>query len=118
MFGEDTSKTTPEPEKSNEPEVSFTYSAEITRWEPLNPASGRATFTIYNTGEVSFIPDTCKVKVQDGSGSYKGYDFVSGFTKSIKPGGKFMGNVVLTVTKEGAFFVTNGSVDCELKASS
>ena len=29
-----------------------------------------------------------------------------------------MANVVLTVTKEGAFFITQGSVDCELKAVS
>ncbi len=116
LFGEDTSTPTPAPKESEEPVASFTYSAEITRWEPINPASGRATFTIFNTGELAFVPDTCTVRVQDGSGNYKGYDFIIGFTETIKPGGKFMGNVVLTVTKEGAFFVTNGSVDCELKS--
>ena len=75
-------------------------------------------FTIRNTGEVSFIPESCTVSVQDDSYTYKGYDYISGFTETIKPGGKFMGNVVLTVTKEGAFFVTNGEVECDLKAVS
>jgi hypothetical protein len=118
IFGEDSSTTTPAPtpEVSAEPELAFTYSAEVTRWEPLNPASGRAVFTIRNTGEVSFIPESCTVSVQDDSYTYKGYDYISGFTETIKPGGKFMGNVVLTVTKEGAFFVTNGEVECDLKA--
>ena len=118
LFGEDTSTTSPTPEASPEPTLEFSYSAEITRWEPINPASGRAVFTIRNTGEVSFIPDSCTVRVEDDSLTYKGYDFVSGFTETIKPGAKFMANVVLTVTKEGAFFITKGSVDCELKAVS
>ena len=118
LFGEDTSTTSPTPEASPEPTLEFSYSAEITSWEPINPASGRAVFTIRNTGEVSFIPDSCTVRVEDGSLTYKGYDFVSGFTETIKPGAKFMANVVLTVTKEGAFFITKGSVDCELKAVS
>ncbi len=118
LFGEDTSTTSPTPEASPEPTLEFSYSAEITRWEPINPASGRAVFTIRNTGEVSFIPDSCTVQVEDDSLTYKGFDFVSGFTETIKPGAKFMANVVLTVTKEGAFFITKGSVDCELKAVS
>ncbi|MFM1797255.1 MAG: hypothetical protein RL733_1036, partial [Actinomycetota bacterium] len=63
-------------------------------------------------------PETCTVRVQDDSRNYNGYDFVSGFSETIKPGGKFMANVILTVTNEGAFFVTSGSVDCELKAVS
>ena len=118
LFGEDTTTSSPSSKPSPEPTLDFSYSAEVTRWEPINPASGRAVFTIRNTGEVSFIPDTCTVRVQDDSLTYKGFDFVSGFTETIKPGAKFMANVVLTVTKEGAFFVTNGSVDCELKAAS
>jgi hypothetical protein len=116
LFGEDTSTTDPVPEVSAEPAVALSYSAEVTRWEPINPASGRAVFTIRNTGEASFIPESCTVRVSDASSTYKGYDFISGFGE-IKPGAKFMGNVVLTVTKEGAFFVTTGSVDCDLKAT-
>jgi hypothetical protein len=116
LFGEDTSTTNPVPEVSEEPAVELRYSAEITRWEPINPASGRAVFTIRNTGDASFIPDSCTVRVQDASYTYSGFDFISGFGE-IKPGAKFMGNVVLTVTKEGAFFITQGSVDCELTAT-
>jgi ABC-type transport system substrate-binding protein len=118
IFGEDSPSPTPEPTStdSSTPAVQLEYSAEITRWEPLNPASGRAVFTIRNTGEFSFVPQSCTVRVQDDSSTYKGFDFVRGFGE-IKPGAKFMGNVVLTVTKEGAYFVTTGSVDCELEAT-
>jgi hypothetical protein len=118
IFGEDTTSPTPEstPTESPTPTVQLKYSAEITRWEPLNPASGRAVFTIRNTGKVSFVPQSCTIRVQDDSSTYKGFDFVSGFGE-IKPGAKFMGNVVLTVTKEGAYFVTTGSVDCELEST-
>ena len=122
LFVGGSSTTTPEPsptpEVSAEPELAFTYSAEVTRWEPLNPASGRAVFTIRNTGEVSFVPESCTVSVRDASYTYKGFDIVSGFTETIKPGAKFMGNLVITVTKEGAFFVDEGEVECELKAVS
>lgn len=119
IFGDDSTSPTPKstPTASPTPEVQLEYSAEITRWEPINPASGRAVFTIRNTGKYSFVPQSCTVRVQDASSTYKGFDFVSGFGE-IKPGAKFMGNVVLTVTKEGASFITTGSVDCELKAVS
>lgn len=103
---------TPTPQVSASPETTASFTGEVTRWEPINPASGRAVFTIYNTGTGAGTPKSCTVRVQDASGTYKGYDFISGFSE-IKPGAKFMGNVVLTVTKEGSYFVTNGSVDCE-----
>jgi hypothetical protein len=116
IFDDSATTITPEPTPSPTEEVLLKYSGELTRWEPINPASGRAVFTIRNTGDVSFIPQSCTVRVQDDSGTYKGYDYISGFGE-IKPGAKFMGNVVLTVTKEGSLFVTRGSVDCELEAS-
>jgi hypothetical protein len=116
--GSDSTTSTPTPEVSIEPEIITIFSGELTRWEPLNPASGRAVFTIRNTGEVSFIPESCTVSVRDASYTYKGFDIVSGFTETIKPGAKFMGNLVITVTKEGAFFVDEGEVECDLKAVS
>jgi hypothetical protein len=112
-IGSEDTPSTPTPTPT--PEIQLSYSAEITRWEPINPASGRAVFTIRNTGEASFVPESCTVRVSDESSTYNGFDFVSGFG-AIKPGAKFMGNVVLTVTNQGAYFVTTGSVDCELKA--
>jgi hypothetical protein len=113
-IGGDETPSTPTPTPT--PEVQLSYSAEINRWEPINPASGRAVFTIRNTGEASFVPESCTVRVRDESSTYNGYDFVSGFGE-IKPGAKFMANVVLTVTNQGAYFVTTGSVDCDLKAA-
>ena len=101
----------PSPTPSKEPEKVAQFSAELTRWEPLNPVSGRAVFTIRNIGDVPGAPGTCKVKVEDLSHTYVGYDWIT-LDNTIQPGAKFMGNVLLKVTKEGAVFVTQGSVTC------
>jgi len=99
------------PTPTKEPEKVAQFSAELTRWEPLNPVSGRAVFTIRNIGDVPGAPGTCKVKVEDLSHTYVGYDWIT-LDNTIQPGAKFMGNVLLKVTKEGAVFVTQGSVTC------
>ena len=113
----DTSTTSTDPntvveETTTEPATSAVFEGEITRWEPLNPASGRAVFTIRNVGDAAGVPGDCTVKVQDASGTYRGFDFIT-LENEIQPGAKFMGNVVLTVTKEGAQFVTQGSIECD-----
>jgi hypothetical protein len=112
LFGEDTEQSNPSPDESSAPKVMASFSGEVTNWEPLNPASGRATFTILNTGTVAGSPESCTVRVQDDSGTYKGFDYISGFD-TIAPGENLSGNVVLTVTKEGSSFVTQGSITCD-----
>lgn len=115
FLGEDSSTPTPtettSPEATVEPEKVAQFTSEITRWEPINPASGRAVFTIRNVGEVAGAPGSCYIRVQDTSNTYKGSDYIL-VENVIEPGAKFMGNVVLTVTNEGALFVDKGKIDC------
>jgi hypothetical protein len=106
-----TTTTTPTPEVSAEPVAKAEFTGEITRWEPINPASGRAVFTIRNISEIAGAPGSCYIRVQDESNTYKGSDYVL-LENEIAPGAKFMGNVILTVTKEGAYFVEQGRVNC------
>ena len=106
-----TSTPTPTTAPSKELEKVAQFSAELTRWETLNPASGRAVFTIRNTGDIAGTPGSCYVEVKDESGTYKGFDWII-LENNIEPGAKFMGNVILKVTKEGAAFITKGNVNC------
>ena len=109
--GKPTATASAKPTPSKEPAKVAQFSAELTRWETLNPASGRAVFTIRNVGEVAGSPGSCYVEVKDVSGTYKGFDWIL-LENTIEPGTKFMGNVVLKVTKEGAAFITNGNINC------
>ncbi len=106
-----TTITAPTPEVSAEPVAKAEFTSEITRWEPINPASGRAVFTIRNISAIAGAPGSCYIKVQDASDTYKGSDYIL-LENEIAPGAKFMGNVILTVTKEGAFFVDKGRINC------
>ena len=106
-----TPEPTPTPEVSEEAKVVPSFSSEITRWEPINPASGRAVFTIRNTGEVTGSPGSCYIKVQDESGQYKGESFVI-VENEIVPGAKWMDKAIIKVTNEGAFFATLGTIKC------
>jgi len=101
----------PSPTPSKEPEKVAQFSAELTRWETLNPASGRAVFTIRNTSDIAGTPGSCYVEVKDESGTYKGFDWII-LENNIEPGAKFMGNVILKVTKEGAAFISKGNINC------
>jgi hypothetical protein len=113
LFVGSSSTTTPAPTPtpSKEAEKVAQFSAELTRWETLNPASGRAVFTIRNTSDIAGTPGSCYVEVKDESGTYKGFDWII-LENNIEPGAKFMGNVILKVTKEGASFITKGNISC------
>jgi hypothetical protein len=96
--------------KVEEPAKSASFSGEIGTWKAINPASGVVTFSITNNGDAPGKPD-CKVAVQDDSGTYRGYDYPI-FDNDVAPGETVKGNMTLTVTKEGASYVTTGSVTC------
>jgi hypothetical protein len=102
------SEPTPEAEPEAEPEATFT--GKIVSSEPENPATLRFLARVDNTSEVDGRY-SCFVNASDSSGTYKGYDYFE--TEEIvkaKGFGTFVG--VLTVTKEGAFFVNNITIEC------
>lgn len=77
----------------------------------VNPATVRVFVSVENTGNAPGYA-RCTIRVQDESGTYKGFDFFD-LPDEIKPG-KFDGfNGLITVTNEGALFVTQKSADCE-----
>lgn len=106
-----TPEPTPTPEVLEELKIKPSFSSEITRWDPINPAAVEVVFTIRNTGTVTGSPGSCYIKVQDESGEYKGESFVS-IENEIVPGAKWMDRAIIKVTNKGAYFVTLGKVDC------
>jgi ABC-type glycerol-3-phosphate transport system substrate-binding protein len=88
--------------------TSFTGTANTFR--VVNPASVNVNFTITNEGSTAGIPN-CKVKVQDESLTYSGYDYPI-ITTPIAPGETLSGNINLTITNEGANYITSGGVTC------
>jgi hypothetical protein len=76
----------------------------------INPALVSVRFSITNDGTQSITP-SCKIKMQDSSGVYKGYDYFD-ITDPIAVGQSKQVVVQLTITKEGASFVDQFIGDC------
>ena len=90
--------------------IERTYPAKYVRHSVVNPATIAVAFDVTNDGTQPVKP-SCKVRMQDVSGTYKGWDVVE-FTKSIAPNQTQEVVVQLTITKEGANFVDQFSADC------
>ncbi len=95
--------------KSSSPKAS--YSATITRSSPIDPATLWVSVRVTNTSNVSGEPD-CTVRAQNPSGSYKGWD-IFGLGRKIAPGGTDSFNARLTITNNGASYVTEATVSCK-----
>lgn len=87
-----------------------TYPAEYVRHAVINPATISVAFNVTNDGTQPVKP-SCKVKMQDSSGTYKGWDVVE-FTKDIAPNQTLEVVAKLTITKEGAYYADRFSADC------
>ena len=105
IFGSNDETTTTVTPSSN-----AIFSGKILSSKVINPATVQVKFEITNSGTDAGIP-SCIVRVQDASNTYKGFDSPI-FDYSIEPNSSITGAVNLTVTKEGAIFVTQGEVSC------
>jgi hypothetical protein len=92
------------------PSANAVFSGTVLSSEVINPATIQVKFEITNTGTDAGIPN-CIVRVQDASRTYKGFDSPI-FDYAIEPNSSITGAINLTVTKEGAYFVTEGEVSC------
>lgn len=86
-----------------------TYSATITDYVAANPADLKFYATVKNTGDAAGTPD-CTVKAQDDSSSYHGFDTFT--LKTVQPGASFDWQGDLTITGQGAPYVTKVTVSC------
>jgi hypothetical protein len=88
---------------------SGSFSGKVVDYDAINPATLRVYAETTNTGTESATA-TCTVRGEDPGGSYSGFDFVE--VGPIKPGQTETWSANLTITDEGAGFVTDVSVKC------
>lgn len=86
------------------------YPVEYVRHAVINPATIAVAFLVKNDGTQPVRPN-CKIKMQDVSGTYKGYDYVD-FKEDIAPSQSKEAVIQLTVTKEGAAFADQFFGEC------
>ena len=86
------------------------WKARVQDYVVINPADLAVTVRVTNTGKAAGTP-TCTVNAQDPSGAYTGFDSGT-LTKPIAAGsfGVYVDNV--TITSQGARFVTQVTVSC------
>jgi hypothetical protein len=87
--------------------------AKVSDWRVLNPASLRVWITVRNTGTAAGTP-SCTVSVRDSSYTYSGWDVWS-YRKPIQPRHMTYGSGPITVTNQGAAYVTQAKVKCKNK---
>ena len=96
-------------------EVKRSYPGKYLRHAVINPATISVAFQVKNDGTQPIKP-SCKIKMQDASGTYKGYDFVD-FLEDIAPNQSKEAVVQLTITKEGAAFADQFIGECSATTS-
>ncbi len=75
----------------------------------VNPATLGVIFHVKNTGSKAGTP-YCTINVSDTNGTYSGTD---AFTlKTVQPGQTVTSADNLTITKQGAQYVTGGTISC------
>lgn len=79
-------------------------------WTVVNPASVSVAFHITNTGNAPGHP-TCTVDAEDPSYSYQGFD-EGQLNSLVKPGQTITTTMLVTITHQGARYVTKASVNC------
>lgn len=87
------------------------FKAKLAGAKVLDPATIRVFISVKNVGDAAGYA-SCFVMVQNGSGTYQGYDSFD-VPDIIRPGkyGGFNGDIV--VTNEGAAYVTEHSIECD-----
>ena len=91
------------------------YPVKYLRHAVINPATISVAFQVKNDGTQPVKP-SCKIKMQDASGTYKGYDFVD-FLVDIAPNQSKEAVVQLTITNEGAEFADQFIGECSATTS-
>jgi hypothetical protein len=91
------------------------YPVKYLRHAVINPATISVAFQVKNDGTQPIKP-SCKIKMQDASGTYKGYDFID-FLEDIAPNQSKEAVVQLTITNEGAEFANQFIGECSATTS-
>ena len=90
------------------------YPASVDGYAVIDPATIAVRFSVHNNGTKSVSPD-CTITLENVGGSYHGFDV---FTMNPISAGRVVhatGNI--TITSQGAHFVTQSKINCTAKTS-
>lgn len=87
----------------------FSGTIDTNSFNVVNPATLAVTFHVTNNGTAAATP-TCMIDVNDDNYTYTGADQVT--LKSVDPGQTVTSVDNLTITKQGAQYITQGKVTC------
>jgi len=78
--------------------------------EVINPADLRIFAVVKNTGSAPGTPN-CNIQAEDASYTYTGFDLVTD-KSALQPGATSTFSDDITITKQGAQYVTQITIDC------
>ena len=90
------------------------YPASVDGYAVVDPATIAVRFTVHNDGSQSVSP-ACTITLQNVGGSYHGFDVF--YMNPIAAGGVTHGTGNITITSEGAQFVSQSSISCTANTS-
>lgn len=94
---------------ANQKHAKFTATIDTTNFNVVNPATLSVTIHVTNTGDAAGTP-TCTINVNDANSTYTGADLAT--LSSVEPGKTVTTVDNVTITKQGAQYVTAGKIDC------
>jgi hypothetical protein len=97
--------------KNDAPTVKASYETTIGSSNVIDPATISIAVKIRNISSVAGSP-RCSVSASNASGTYKGYDYFSDLG-SIEPSKEGIFAARLTITNEGAQYITKANATCE-----
>ena len=90
------------------------YPASVDGYAVVDPATIVVRFTVRNDG-IKAVSPTCTISLQNAGGAYHGFDIFT--MNSISAGTTTHATGKITITSQGALYVTQSSISCTAKTS-
>lgn len=101
----------PKQEQPQAPQPKAKFEGKILSYDAINPATLQFVTEVKNTGDAEG-KFSCTVRGKDASSTYTGFDIFEDEGGSLKPGETKTFNGVITIKKEGAYYVSDVSISC------
>lgn len=87
--------------------------ANITSYRVSNPSLLTVEYQVKNTSDIPG-KSSCDITMHDDSRTYSGSDFGYESAKQIQPNETYSGIANISISKEGAQYITSGGINCKI----
>lgn len=88
--------------------------ASIFSYHVVNPSQLSVEYRVKNTTK-NPGKSMCSINMQDATSKYSGNDFGYESAKEIQPGETYSGVASLSISNEGAQYITKGGINCKIQ---